>query len=271
MHTMDKLSRIILCAAVLFLIRTVDACAASLYERSLERLRVGIEHVSPADFTFVVLGDSRDDDNTFKKTLALAKTYNPLFILHGGDYSDKGTDKETDHFLALVDDAIPDVPFFVVFGNHENQKVFAKKIGPLNFSIDSALLGLRVIAIDNARYALKTPEMNYLKGRLAAKRETTFVAMHVPPKTARWNWHTFSDGAAELQDALAEHGVKMAFYFHVHLYDRDVIQGVPSIISAGAGAPLISFGFPGVPVYHIVVVRVKDGTVTTEMVKVNGR
>lgn len=38
--------------------------------------------------------------------------------------------------------------------------------------------------------------------------------------------------------------------------------------TAGAGAPLVTFGFPGEPVYHIVVVRVKNGTATTEMVKV---
>ncbi len=93
--------------------------------------------------------------------------------------------------------------------------------------------------------------------------------MHIPPKTQRWNWHTFSDGAEELENVLAENGVRMAFYFHVHLYDRDVIKGVPSIITAGAGAPLAVVGFPGEPVYHIVVVRVKNGTVTTEMVRVN--
>jgi Icc protein len=61
----------------------------------------------------------------------------------------------------------------------------------------------------------------------------------------------------------------VAFYFHVHLYAREEINGIPSIITAGAGAPLVSFGFPGEPVYHIVVVRVKNGTVTTEMVQVN--
>jgi Icc protein len=128
-----------------------------------------------------VLGDSRDNDSLFKKALALAKPYNPLFILHGGDYSNKGSDKETDNFLALVNDSVPDVPFFVVFGNHENRKVFAKKIGPLNFSLDSAKLKLRVIAVDNASYALKIPELEYLSNQLAAKRENTFVAMHVPP------------------------------------------------------------------------------------------
>ena len=269
MHKMDKFSRIISCAAALFLVWAVNTHAASLYERSLEKLQVGIEHASSADFTFVVLGDSRENDSIFEKALALAKTHNPLFILHGGDYSNTGSDKETDHFLALVNGSVPDVPFFVVMGNHENRKVFAEKIGPLNFSLDSARLRLKVIAVDNSRYVLKTPELDYLKSQLAAKRENTFVAMHIPPKTKQWSWHTFSDGAAELENALAENGVTAAFYFHVHLYARDVIKGVPSIITAGAGAPLVKLGFPGEPVYHIVVVRVKNGIVTTKMVKVD--
>jgi Icc protein len=269
MHKINKFPRIISFAAMLFLAWAVNAYAATLYERSLEKLQVGMEHVSPADYTFVVLGDSRENDSIFKKTLALAKTYDPLFILHGGDYSNKGSDKETDDFLAMVNGIVPQVPFFVVFGNHENRKVFTERIGPFNSTLDSARLKLKVIAVDNANYVLKISELDYLKSQLAAKRENTFVAMHIPPKTQRWSWHTFSDGAEELENALAEHGVKLAFYFHVHLYDRDIINGVPSIITAGAGAPLGRFGFPGEPVYHIVVVRVKNGTVTTEMVKVN--
>ena len=126
MHKIDKFSRIVLSAAVLFFIWTVNARAATLYERSLEKLQAGIERVSPADVTFVVLGDSRDNDDVFKKTLALAKTYNPLFILHGGDYSNKGSHKETDDFLEMVNSIIPEVPFFVVMGNHENRQVFAE-------------------------------------------------------------------------------------------------------------------------------------------------
>jgi len=258
---------IILTIAMLSLLWTSNGQAASLYERSLAKLQAGIEHVSPYGFTFVVLGDSRGNDGIFKKSLALAKSYQPLFILHGGDYSDTGSDKETDHFLSLVHNEIPDVPLFVVIGNHENRKVFENKIGPSNFSLDSGKLKLRVVAVDNAHYVLKTSEFSYLRNQLATKRENTFVAMHVPPKTNRWSWHTFSEGAAELENVLAENGVKAAFYFHIHLYDRDEIKGVPSIIAAGAGAPLITLGFPGEAVYHIVVVRVKNDTVTTEMVK----
>ncbi len=104
---MDKFSRIIPSAAVLFFVWTANTHAASLYERSLEKLQAGIERVSPADYTFVVLGDSRENDSVFKKTLALAKTYNPLFILHGGDYSNKGSDKETDNFLEMVNSIVP--------------------------------------------------------------------------------------------------------------------------------------------------------------------
>jgi len=266
--TDNKCYQIILFIAALFLIWTSNSQAASLYERSLEKLQAGLEHVSPSDFTFVVLGDSRGNDTIFKKALALAKSYQPLFILHGGDYSDTGSDKETDHFLSLVNNDIPDVPLFVVIGNHENRKVFEKKVGPSNFSLDSDKLKLRVVAVDNANYVLKTSELSYLRNQLATKRENTFVAMHIPPKTQRWGLHTFSNGATELENVLAEGGVKVAFYFHIHQYDRDVVKGVPSIIAAGAGAPLYSIGFSGEPVYHIVVVRVKNNTVTTEMVKV---
>jgi 3',5'-cyclic-AMP phosphodiesterase len=269
MTRIGNLPRIMLSVAALFLIWTADVGAASLHERSLVKFQAGTEHASPADFSFVVLGDSRGNDGIFKKALALAKSYSPLFILHGGDYSDRGSDRETDHFLTLVNDSVPDVPLFVVLGNHENRKVFAEKIGPAHFSLDSARLNLKVIAVDNAGDALKMPERSYLLTELAAKRKNTFVAMHVPPKTLSWTWHTFSEGAAELENALAENGVKAAFYFHVHLYARDEIKGVPSIITAGAGAPLIRAGFPGEPVYHIVLVRVKNGMVTTEMVKVD--
>ena len=267
MPRIEKLSRIILLSATLFIVLAVNAGATTLYQQSLEKLKARVEQASPGDYTFVVLGDSRDDDAVFKKALTLARSFKPLFILHGGDYSGTGSARETDHFLSLVKGSIPDIPIFVVMGNHENRKVFADKIGPLDFTLESARLNLKLVVVDNSDYKLKVAEQAYLHNRLAGKRENSFVAMHVPPKTARWNWHTFSEGATELEKLLAENGVKAAFYAHVHLYDRDVISGVPSIITGGAGAPLVRLLFPGDPVYHIVVVKVKNGKVTTEMVK----
>ena len=267
MQAIKKVFPIAVCLAVLGLLWGVTAQAATLHERSLQKLQAAIERVSPDDYTFVVLGDSQDNDEIFKKILALARTYSPLFILHGGDYSNKGSDRETDNFLAMLEVIVPEVPVFVVIGNHENKTVFAERIGPFNFAVDSARLKLKVIAIDNENYILKDAELKYLRSQLATKQDNTFVALHIPPRTERWNLHTFSAGADELTDALAEHRVTAAFYFHVHLSARDVIKGVPSIIASPAGGNLAMFEFPGQPVYHIVVVRVKEGKATMEMVK----
>ncbi|MCX5903541.1 MAG: hypothetical protein NTV89_08740 [Proteobacteria bacterium] len=55
----------------------------------------------------MVLGDSRDNDITYKQSLTLAAQFNPLFILHTGDISNTGNKKELDHFLSLVEDTIP--------------------------------------------------------------------------------------------------------------------------------------------------------------------
>lgn len=253
-------------SAVLFLAATCEA--GTLYERSQAVLEAQAQKASPRDFTFVVLGDSRGNDGIFRKGLALAANYKPLFILHSGDFSVKGSEKEVDHFLALVDDAVSGIPLFVVPGNHEQQKPFLAKIGPLDYTIDSARLGLKVVVVDNSAYSLNAPAWNYLKDQLARKRKLTFVAMHIPPHTDRWNRHTFTDGASDLISLLAETNVTAAFYGHIHMYDRDDIDGVPHIITGGAGASLVGLGFSGTPVYHILVVRVKDGAVSYTMVKI---
>ena len=91
-------------------------CAGTLYDRSLVILEKRLAKAAPDDFTFVVLGDSKDSDEIFRKALKLAATYNPLFILHDGDFSPTGSSTEVDHFLELVRQNIPDIPLFVVPG-----------------------------------------------------------------------------------------------------------------------------------------------------------
>ena len=111
--------------------------------------------------------------------------------------------------------------------------------------------------------------MAYLRRQLTLRSPLAFVAMHTPPRTERWNWHTFSEGAPELIRLLADEGVTMAFFSHVHQFDRDMIGGVPAIISGGSGAPLVGRErFPGEPVHHLVVVRVRKGIAIAEMVPV---
>jgi predicted phosphodiesterase len=251
--------------------------AARLYEESLKKLEERLQRASPDDFTFVVMGDSRDNDAIFKKNLKLIKTLNPLFVLHGGDGVRHGCKEEINQFLDVVRKNSPDIPFFFVIGNHEicgkekhtggGKKYFEDHVAPLNYAIDLKRLNVRVVLLDNTSYALNPSQLVYLRNQLTSERRYQFVAMHIPPTTNRWSFHTFSRGAPELIKILAENKVQTAFFSHLHFYDQDVVQGVKYIITGGGGAPLIPMGV-GSPVYHIVVVTVKNGQVTTRMVEV---
>lgn len=258
-----------LAVAVVFLL-SQTVLAETLFDRSLRQVTSRAAQSAPDDFSFVMLGDSRGGDKVFTAALRRASAFKPLFILHGGDLSDNGTSKELDHALQLIERTVPGLPVFVVKGNHERDRaLFEEKIGPRNFSIDIARLGFKLVAVDNSRNSLAKEELAYLRRQLSLRSPLAFVAMHAPPGTERWSWHTFSEGAPELIRLLSGEGVTMAFFSHVHQFDRDTIGTVPAIISGGGGAPLVGRElFPGEPVYHIVVVRVRKGIAMAEMVPV---
>jgi 3',5'-cyclic-AMP phosphodiesterase len=260
------------------LVITAPVDAASLYEASLTLLKSKVSTTSPDDFTFVVMGDSRDNDPVFHKTLNMIRKLQPLFVLHGGDVVSRGCKKEIDHFLETVKKSLPDLPIFVVVGNHEicpkdksrdgGKKVFEAQVAPLNYVVDLKPLNTRVVVLDNADYTLNASQLAYLKMNLTPDRRHQFVAMHIPPATGRWLFHTFTKGAPELIQILAEKKVDAAFFSHLHLYDALQVRGVKYILTGGAGAPLTPLGF-GYTGYHIVVVTVKNGQVTTRMVAVD--
>ncbi len=263
----------LLCVASIFVyfsnVHVSDA--STLYDRSVEKFQAKVRKTSPKDFTFVVLGDSRDNDKVFKKSLRLAAQFNPLFILHTGDISFNNSSEDLDNFLEILQQDVPDIPFFVVPGNHEtnyNINLFMQRIGPLNYVLDSFKLNLRVIVINNSNYSLNSYRLDYLRKQLESKRAFTFVAMHIPPKTKRWRWHTFSDGAAELIKILSDNKISLAFFGHIHQFDEDEIKGIKYIITGGAGASLNRFLFPGDPVYHIVVVTIKNENVVYRKLKI---
>lgn len=240
--------------------------AQTLYQRSSSLLEARMQRATPDDYTFVVLGDSRDGDEKFKEVLKLARSFAPLFILHCGDYSYYGGEAETSRFLSLVQQGVPRIPLFVVIGNHENRDVFTGRVGPRNFTLSSKRLGFKLVALDNADSELRAAEQDRLRGELASKSGAVFVAMHIPPKTGRWRGHTFTAGADPLQKILTGSGVQGLFFAHSHLYDRSEFAGIPAFITGGAGAPLVFWSWFGKTEHHIIVVRVKNGKASYRMV-----
>jgi 3',5'-cyclic-AMP phosphodiesterase len=248
------------------------AAPSTLFDRSLQKLETKIKNGAAAgEFNFVVMGDSRDNDEVFTRILTLAASYKPLFILHDGDIVSRGTREEYDHFLETLQKTVPDVPFFVVVGNHELKKkdkgLFKAKIAPLDYVLEPAGTGMKIVALNTAGYSLTPVQLQSLDQELSREGKLSFVIMHVPPRTGRWNTdHFFSRGAGELSRILAGRKIPMAFFGHEHLYDEDLIDGVRYIITGGAGAPLYNAGF-GDPSYHFIVVKVKDNSASAEVVR----
>lgn len=241
-------------------------CAATtLHERSQQQLAERVKAANPDDYLFIVMGDSRSGDAVFSKLLRSAVARKPVFILHLGDVSEKGSDPELEHFLTLVDSYAAGLPLFVAKGNHEKGNGYTRLIGPKNYAIEIPRLGLMVTVADNSRRELTDRSLERLRSDLSKPFKVRIVGMHYYPKTERQPNHVFEKGRdgyvallRELQPALSLHG-------DIHLYDHEMIEGVPAYITGGAGAPLTVLGYPGNPVYHYLVIRVKSGKVSVEM------
>ena len=224
------------------------------------------------------MGDSRDNDEVFIKCLLAAASYHPLFILHVGDAVSTGSEEQFQHFLALLQKTLPDMPVFVAAGNHEltngdksdkGKALFQQLIGPLDYVLDLPGINARFIVLDNSGNSLTSHQIDYLKTQLSVENSLKFVIMHVPPQTLKWiDNHTFTKGADAFLQTLSGFNVAGVFYGHYHLYDEDMLSGTRHIITGGAGAPLARLYF-GDPSYHFVVVTLSGGKVTTEKVLVS--
>lgn len=263
METSRKLSLyLVVVASLMFFGSSVIAAKPTLYVESLNTFTRRVATANPDDWRFVFMGDNRGNDKKFKAALQLATGFNPVFIIHGGDIVEQGTAEELEHFMSTLRSLPGLPPLFVVRGNHEmNAGLFEAIIGPRNFSLDSQRLGLRLVAVDNSDYALQGSELAFLDKMLDMRRQSQFVAMHIPPKTERWSKHSFSKGKDTLGRLMAERKVKLGLFAHIHLFDNDIFNGVPCVISGGAGAQL-SWWYSGSAEYHIVVVEVKKGKVS---------
>lgn len=253
------------------------AQSATLYEQSRRNLDSRLSGIQNGPHTFVVLGDSRGNDEVFIKCLLSAARYQPLFIIHTGDAVSTGRQDQFLHFLALLQKTLPNVPVFVAAGNHEltnrdksekGKELFQQLIGPLDYVLDLPEINARFIVLDNSSHALASNQIDYLKRQLSTDNRLKFVFMHIPPQTRKWiDSHAFTMGADAFLKSLSGQNVAGVFYGHYHLYDEDTISGTRHIITGGGGAPLSRLYF-GDPSYHFVVVTLSDGKISTEKVLV---
>ncbi|MCG6534720.1 MAG: metallophosphoesterase [Syntrophales bacterium LBB04] len=210
-------------------------------------------------FDFVVIGDSRDGAEVYKRLLNRAKAYNPLFILHTGDITRRGQPFEYENYIQQI--ASCAIPILHLPGNHDvfwGPKTFRRYVGESNWYFDLGVF--RIIGLDNATGRFSAEAVAFARKTLTSQK-ICLVAFHTPPPIGRWAAHGMIKDLkrgrwGEVMDLIKEAKVPMVFHGHIHLYDEIDINGTKYVISAGGGAPLYgSYNF-GKPEYGFVVVQV---------------
>lgn len=189
-------------------------------------------------FSFVVTADTHNNNAMFGFLLGVANRMNPLFIINDGDFASAGLQAQYDNYARLI--AASRAPVLSVMGNHERynkgREIFTRMFGPGDFYFDYG--NCRFICLDDADYRLTDDQLAWAE-RLLDTKLHTFLFFHAPPFTGRWNERRFNadTGATRIMELARKYQVARVFMGHMHLYDRQVIDGVAYIITGPAGGP----------------------------------
>lgn len=225
------------------------------------------------DVAFAVLGDTGDNP-TFDEALRLAVHEGMDFLVHVGDliYDDEQMPAITG-ILARAP-----VPVYVARGNHDYRNArriaYMRDLAPPYYAFHMS--GATWVVLDNADDYLPwawrhSTQYRWWRDGLGEARDgPLFVVMHKPPfdrrkptKGAGMNDPAF---AGQLVSDIARAGVDAVFTGHVHASHLWIEEGVPYVVSGeGYASP------EGPETNHVALVRVRDGRVSIEQVRVWAR
>ena len=216
------------------------------------------------NFTFAVVGDSRDNPDMFRQILNEIGTSDPLFIINLGDMVNSGTREEYDELTGLM--KLAPAPIFTVPGNHDikngGMEYYSQTFGTYYHSFDVGTT--HFILLDNAKGYVNKEQMEWLRQDLGQSNGAlNLVFMHMPPFDPRpGNNHAMADydNAQELVSLFEQFQVDTVFSAHIHSYFEETRNGVHYVITGGGGAPLVE----DAPGYHYVLTNISRGNVTTE-------
>jgi len=224
-----------------------------------------------ATFTFAVLGDNRDGDNTFKYMLKSIDKHNYVFALDNGDLVNSGLNSQYLNFYNMIKNER--TPFLVSVGNHDVQNNGAthyKRIFGRPYYSFSYSKSLFVVLDDSDQQGLGTVQAKWAEKELKKHFTHKFVFLHVPPFDPRpGNDHSMKDPAKAKQfmALMRKYRVDVVFASHIHGYFNSRKSGVKYIISGGAGAELIP-DYPNNSFHNYVQVNVTGSRVKTEVKKI---
>ncbi len=228
------------------------------------------------EFTFVVLGDNKNSISTFGKIIKKINDDPQVgFVINTGDMVFDGSPIKYEFLLKQLRRLRK--PILTTLGNHDvadhGLETYTRIFGPMYYSFHVGPAYFIVLNNSNER-DIDPYQMEWLKKELksAQKYEYRFVFFHVPifdPRVEKQPGHSMKDlkNAKELLEILKNGKVTMIFCGHIHGYFRGDWNGVPYIITGGAGAELVGLD-PTHYFYHYIKVHISKNSVNYELVKV---
>ncbi len=228
------------------------------------------------EFVFVVLGDNKNSISTFGKMMEkINKDSQVSFVINTGDMVFDGSPIKYDFLVHQLRKLKK--PLLTVPGNHDvadhGVENYLKIFGPLYYSFHVG--PAYFIMLDNSNEKDIDPyQMKWFKKELQRARsfKYKFVFFHVPifdPRVKAQPGHSMKDvkNAKKLLSILKEYGVTMVFCGHIHGYFRGSWDGVPYVITGGAGAELVGLN-PNHYFYHYIKVHVSNLGVKYDLVRI---
>lgn len=229
------------------------------------------------EFSFVVLGDTRDSYGRFDKVVESLNSKELLFIVINGDFVSHGEEEEFVYFLGLIKKVKS--PLLTVIGSHEIERYakynYRKFFGSTYYSF-SVGKSYFIILDDSDDYCIDMEQFLWLERELKKAKEykQRFVIMHVPlydPRAGAYEQvigHSLLnlDCAKELNDLFDFNLVSQLFCSHIHGYFRGAWRRTPYIITGGGGTALHGFGSEHF-FYHYIKVNVSKDKVDYEVVR----
>lgn len=192
---------------------------------------------SRAPFRFALVSDVQEGIDEVGDVFAAIDAQPDLrFVLGAGDLAEVGTREELERFQDELRGL--SLPYYTTLGNHDVGAPWQELFGRGSFHF--VFRGVHFTLLDSAAATIDTLAFDWLEGWLAEGRDAVHVfATHVPPLDPVGTRNgAFGDRheAGRLLGKLANGGVDLTLYGHVHSFYRFENAGIPAFISGGGGA-----------------------------------
>jgi 3',5'-cyclic AMP phosphodiesterase CpdA len=241
-------------------------------------------------FSFVVIGDSRSGDDTYRKLVSMIMERKPDFVVNTGDViATPGSKREWMKFWEMSQPMT--VPYFLTVGNHDahpkmprSEKIYKEQVDlPGNelyysFTAGNSLFIVLDSCLDDQEKRITGEQRTWLEGVLTNSRQKhKFVFLHHPLYTDLGKGHhahdsldKYPDGRDSLEALLAKFKVNAVFAGHEHYYQRRTVDNIVHVITGGGGAPVYDREQDG-GFFHFVRVTVDGDKVGGEVVDIKGK